>query len=86
VVVDQKAGPVTQQRATLGSLPSRIAVHYSKHYRLNIFELPLQLPELDIALASHLRAMSDPAIIWLIDEIRGDARRAKVNCAGSRRR
>ena len=61
----------------IATMPSRIAVHYSKHYRLNVFELPLQLPELDIAVASHPRAMSDPAIIWLMDEIRGSARRRK---------
>ena len=70
----------------IATMPSRIAVHYSKHYRLNVFELPLQLPELDIAVASHPRAMSDPAIIWLMNEIRGDAWRANVNGAGSRRR
>ena len=55
----------------IATVPSRIAVHYSKHYRLNVFELPLQVPELDIAMAFHPRAMSDPAIIWLMDEIRG---------------
>ena len=60
-------------------------MHYSKHYRLNIFELPLQLPELDIAVASHPRAMSDPAIIWLMDEIRRDARRVNLKQASSRR-
>jgi hypothetical protein len=38
----------------------------SKHYLLNIFKLPLRLPELDIAVASHPRAMSDPAIVWLM--------------------
>jgi DNA-binding transcriptional LysR family regulator len=58
--------------------------HYSKHYRLNVFELPLQLPELDIAVASHPRAMSDRAIIWLMDEIRDDARRANVSSVGTR--
>jgi DNA-binding transcriptional LysR family regulator len=63
--------------AMIATMPSRIAVHYSKHYRLNVFELPLQLPELDIAVASHPRTMSDPAIIWLMDEIRGNARRQK---------
>jgi hypothetical protein len=47
--------------------------------RLNVFELPLQLPELDIAVAFHPRAMSDPAIIWLMDSIRGDAGRASVS-------
>ena len=66
------------------AMPSRIAVHYSKHYQLNVFELPLQLPELDIAVAFHRRALSDPAIIWLMNEIRGDVRRANVNGAGSR--
>jgi len=60
----------------IATMPSRIAVHYSKHYPLNVFELPLQLPELDIAVAAHPRAMSDPAIIWLMDEIQGAARRA----------
>ena len=59
----------------IATMPSRIAVHYSKHYRLNVFEVPLQLPELDIAVASHPRATSDPTIIWLIDELRGVARR-----------
>ena len=49
----------------------------------NVFELPLQLPELDIAVAFHPRAMSDPAIIWLMDNIRGDAGRASVS-EGSR--
>jgi hypothetical protein len=29
----------------IATMPSRIAVHYSNHYRLNVFELPLQLPE-----------------------------------------
>jgi DNA-binding transcriptional LysR family regulator len=67
----------------IATMPSRIAVHYSKHYRLNVFELPVQLPELDIAVASHPRAMSDPAIIWLMDNIRGDAGRASVS-EGSR--
>ena len=70
----------------IATMPSRIAVHYSKHYRLNVFELPLQLPELDIAVAFHPRAMSDPAIIWLMDEIRGDAGRANVDGTGLRRR
>jgi DNA-binding transcriptional LysR family regulator len=70
----------------IATMPSRIALHYSKHYRLNVFELPVQLPELDIAVASHPRAMSDPAIIWLMDEIRGSARRASANGAGSRGR
>jgi hypothetical protein len=46
--------------------------------------LPLQLPELDIAVASHPRAMSDRAIIWLMDEIRDDARRANVSSVGTR--
>ena len=59
----------------IATMPSMIAVHYSKHYRLNVFKLPLQVPELDIAMAFHPRATSDPAIIWLIDEIRGVARR-----------
>ena len=68
----------------IATMPSRIAVHYSKHYRLNVFELPLQLPELDIAVASHPRAMSDPAIIWLMDEIRGDAGSANVSSIGTR--
>jgi hypothetical protein len=57
----------------IATMPSMIAVHYSKHYRLNVFKLPLQVPEL--AVASHPRATSDPAIIWLIDELRGVARR-----------
>src|SRR6516164_1080181 len=70
----------------IATMPSRIAVHYSKHYRLNVFEVPLQLPELDIAMAFHPRAMSDPAIIWLMDEIRGDAGRTNVNSAGTRLR
>jgi DNA-binding transcriptional LysR family regulator len=70
----------------IATVPSRIAVHYSNHYRLNVFELPLQLPQLDIVLASHPRAMSDPAIIWLMDKIRGDAGRANVNNTGMRRR
>src|SRR6476620_9019525 len=70
----------------IATMPSKIAMHYSKHYRLNVFELPLQLPALDIDMASHPRAMSDPAIIWLMDEIRGDARRAIVYAAGSRGR
>jgi DNA-binding transcriptional LysR family regulator len=70
----------------IATMPSRIAVHYSQHHRLSVFELPVQLPELDIAVASHPRTMSDPAIIWLMDEIRGDARRANANGAGSRRR
>jgi DNA-binding transcriptional LysR family regulator len=65
----------------IATMPSRIAVHYSKHYRLNVFELPLQLPELDIAVASHPRTMSDPAIIWLMDEIRVGARRANAKGA-----
>jgi len=69
----------------IATMPSRIAVHYSKHYRLSVFELPLQLPELDIGVASHLRAMSDPAIIWLMDEIRRDARRVNLKQASSRR-
>jgi DNA-binding transcriptional LysR family regulator len=67
----------------IATMPSRIAAHYSKHYRLNVFELPLQLPELDIAVAFHPRAMSDPAIVWLMDEIRGDAGRAKVSKVGT---
>ena len=67
----------------IATIPSRIAVHYSNHYQLNVFELPLQLPELDIAVAFHPRAMSDPAIIWLMDNIRGDAGRASVS-EGSR--
>ena len=70
----------------IATMPSRIAVHYSKHYRLNVFEVPLQLPELDIAMAFHPRAMSDPAIIWLMDEIRGGAGRTNVNSAGTRLR
>jgi DNA-binding transcriptional LysR family regulator len=70
----------------IATVPSRIAVHYAKHYRLNVFAVPLQLPELNIAVASHPRAMSDPAITWLMDEIRRDARRANANGAGSRRR
>ena len=67
----------------IATMPSRIAVHYSKHYRINVFELPLRLPELDIAVAFHPRAMSDPAIIWLMDNIRRDAGRASVS-EGSR--
>jgi DNA-binding transcriptional LysR family regulator len=59
----------------IATMPSRIALHYSKHYPLKVFELPLKLPELDIAVASHPRAMSDPATIWLMDEIRDVARR-----------
>jgi hypothetical protein len=46
--------------------------------------LPLQLPELDIAVTFHPRAMSDPAIIRLMDEIRGGAGRANVSSAGTR--
>ena len=61
----------------IATMPSRIALHYSKHYPLKIFELPLRLPELDISVASHPRAMSDPAIIWLMGEIQGVARRAR---------
>ena len=38
------------------------------------------------AVESHPRTMSDAAIIWLMDEIRGDASRANANGAGSRRR
>src|SRR5215510_2528863 len=53
----------------IATMPSMIAVHYSKHCRLNNFELLLQLTELDIAMAFHPRAMADPAIIWLMDEI-----------------
>jgi DNA-binding transcriptional LysR family regulator len=70
----------------IATMPSRIAVHYSKHYRLNVFELPLKVPELDIAMAFHPRAMSDPAIIWLMDEFRGGAGRTIVNSAGTRLR
>jgi hypothetical protein len=70
----------------IATMPSRIAVHYSKHYRLNVFEVPLQLPELDIAMAFHPRAISDPAIIWLMDEFRGAAGRTNVNSVGTRLR
>jgi DNA-binding transcriptional LysR family regulator len=70
----------------IATMPSRIAVHYSKHYRLKVFEVPLQLPELDIAMAFHPRAVSDPAIIWLMDEFRGGAGRTKVNSTGTRLR
>jgi DNA-binding transcriptional LysR family regulator len=59
----------------IATMPSRIAVHYSRHYPLNVFKLPLQLPELEIAVASHPRAMSDPAIIWLMAEIQAVAHR-----------
>src|SRR5262245_417714 len=53
----------------IATMLSRIAVHYSRHYPLKVFELPLPLPEIDIAVAAHPRAMSDPAIVWLMDEI-----------------
>ena len=70
------AARLVATRPMIATMPSRIAVHYSEHYPLNVFELPLQLPDLAIAVASHPRAMSDPAIIWLMDEIRGVARSA----------
>jgi DNA-binding transcriptional LysR family regulator len=70
----------------IATMPSRIAVHYSKHYQLNVFEVPLQLPELDIAMAFHPRAISDLGIVWLMDEFRGAAGRTNVNSAGTRLR
>ena len=54
----------------IATMPSRIAGHYARHYSLKLFDVPVQLPELHIAVATHARAMCDPAVVWLIDEIK----------------
>lgn len=52
------------------TMPAQIAAHYAEHYSLKLFELPIELPKLDIAVAAHVRSTSDPAVGWLIDQIK----------------
>lgn len=56
------------------AMPARIAAHYTEHYSLKLFELPIELPKLHIAIAMHARSTSDSAVGWLIDQIKAELR------------
>jgi DNA-binding transcriptional LysR family regulator len=58
------AGPM------IATIPTRIATHYAKHYPLHMFEPPLALPGLEMSLAAHPRALADPAVSWLIAQLK----------------
>jgi DNA-binding transcriptional LysR family regulator len=67
------AARLVSTSCVIATMPSRIAEHYARHYALRLFEPPLPLPQLVISLATHARAMSDPAIAWLVALIRAQA-------------
>jgi hypothetical protein len=48
----------------IATMPTRVAAPYARPYSLRLFELPLKLPELDIAVPRHPRATYDPAMLW----------------------
>ena len=57
----------------LATMPSRIAAHHARHYSLHVFEPPVALGELSIGIGSSIRGRSDPAIVWLAEQIRAHA-------------
>jgi DNA-binding transcriptional LysR family regulator len=57
----------------LTTMPSRIAAHLAQHYSLHVFQPPVALEELSIGVGSSVRAQSDPAVRWLIEQIKAHA-------------
>jgi DNA-binding transcriptional LysR family regulator len=54
----------------IATIPRRIAAHYAEHYSLHLFNPPLPLPTLQVSLAASPRALADPAVSWLIAQIK----------------
>jgi len=60
------------------TMPSLIAAHYARTYRLHHFPPPLKLPSLDIAMASDPRSMADAGVAWLAEQIRNHAKQQRA--------
>lgn len=57
----------------IATMPSKIAAHYAHYYSLHVFKPQLDLPDLTVAMAVSRRALSDPAVAWLMQQIRESA-------------
>jgi DNA-binding transcriptional LysR family regulator len=65
------AARLAASRPTLvATMPGRIAAHYAQHYSLQVFDPPLALPSIEFCLAASLRSRADPAVRWLMAQIR----------------
>jgi LysR family transcriptional regulator, mexEF-oprN operon transcriptional activator len=54
----------------LANVPSAVARHFGQTRSLAVSELPFEAPSFEIAIVSHARIRSDPAIRWSADRLR----------------
>ncbi|WP_394846433.1 LysR family transcriptional regulator [Pendulispora brunnea] len=67
------ASPVIESTSAIMTLPSRLARHYEKRYRLASFPPPLPLHEMIVHAAWSTRSAGDPGLRWLVERLEAAA-------------
>jgi|SRR5262245_12821864 len=67
------ARPLVAASETIVTMASLIVTHYAGAYTLYQFPPPLNLPSVDIAMASDPRSMVDAGVAWLAEQISNHA-------------
>jgi DNA-binding transcriptional LysR family regulator len=60
---------VVERTDLIGTVPKRVGVHAAEHLAIEIYEVPLPLPQPEFALYWHERSRDDLGHRWLRDRI-----------------
>jgi DNA-binding transcriptional LysR family regulator len=60
---------IVAQSDLLGTVPRQLAEHFARHYALQIFPLPLQMPAVQVSLIWHQQQDRAVGLRWLKEQI-----------------
>lgn len=63
--------PILQNTPVFATVPAGLAESWSKNYGLKRSELPLEIPPFEVAMLWHHKRSQDPALLWLLEVVRG---------------
>ena len=55
----------------IATIPSKLALHFQKHYEIDVYAPPLELPDFYYSMVWSSVAQHDPPVRWLRDNIMG---------------
>ncbi len=63
------APKLVQGSDMIATIPSKLALHFKKHYQIDVYEPPLPLPDFYYSMVWSSVAQHDPAVKWLRQKI-----------------